>query len=131
MKRIGIEEARRMLEEGGYRYIDVRTEAEFAAGHPAGAYNVPYPNADFTSVMRALFDKDDKLVIGCQGGKRSLRAAEVLIADGFTHIVEMRAGYGGVRNAFGQLTETGWLAAGYATGDGRRYAELKESAQKR
>jgi rhodanese-related sulfurtransferase len=125
MNRITIEEARRLLEQEGYHYIDVRTEVEFTAGHPAAAYNVPYPNDDFLSVMRALFDKNDKLVIGCQGGKRSFRAAEALIADGFTDIAEMRAGYGGVRNAFGLLTEKGWLAAGFPTGDGTSYTDLK------
>ena len=113
MKRITVEEARRLLEHEGYRYVDVRTEIEFMAGHPAGAYNVPFPNDEFATVMRALFHEDDKIVIGCQGGQRSLRAAELLIAEGFSNVVEMRAGYGGMRNAFGQLKEAGWLAAGY------------------
>ena len=45
-------------------FVDVRTEQEFAAGHPAGAVNVPIagidaygqmtPNPDFVRVIRAL-----------------------------------------------------------------------------
>uniref|UniRef100_A0A453TAN7 Rhodanese domain-containing protein n=2 Tax=Aegilops tauschii subsp. strangulata TaxID=200361 RepID=A0A453TAN7_AEGTS len=30
------------LQLAGHRYLDVRTEGEFAGGHPAGAVNVPY-----------------------------------------------------------------------------------------
>ena len=27
--------------DGGYAYVDVRTEGEFQAGHPEGAVNIP------------------------------------------------------------------------------------------
>ena len=110
MKRVSPKEADLLLKEEGYVYLDVRSIPEFDAGHTAGAYNIPLmhatpsgmrPNGDFISVIGVVFPKDSKLVIGCRSGNRSLRAAEALLAAGFEHVVDQRAGHGGVRDAFG------------------------------
>ena len=126
----------------GYTYVDVRTEEEFAAGHPAGAYNVPFlvsasgsmaPNPDFLAVMKAVFPKDQKLVLGCRSGGRSLRAAEALVAEGYSAVVDQRAGWDGARDAFGAVTEPGWSRVGLPTepGDGgeRGYGSLSRKAR--
>jgi rhodanese-related sulfurtransferase len=124
VKRVSPEEADTLLTEEGYVYLDVRSIPEFDAGHPTGAYNVPLlhatpsgmrPNGDFMSVVHAVFPKDSKLVIGCRSGNRSLRAVEALIAVGFGQVVDQRAGLDGARNAFGQVEEPGWKAAGLKT----------------
>src|SRR4030095_7083018 len=62
-------------------YIDVRTEREFANGHPAGAVNIPvaFPdpargmmvNADFVKVVEASFPHDKKIIVGCHAAPRS------------------------------------------------------------
>ena len=140
VKRIGPEEALAKLAEG-YTYVDVRTEAEFADGHPAGAVNVPLlvaapagraPNTDFLRVINACFPRDAKLVVGCQGGGRSLRAAQQLLADGYADVLDQRAGWGGVKSPFGELKEPGWGPAGLPqeSGEpaGRSYADLKKKA---
>ncbi len=114
-------DAKQLVDEQGYVYVDVRSEPEYAAGHPVGAINVPLlhaapggmtPNADFVAVVSALFAKDARLVLGCKAGGRSLRAAEQLVAVGFTGIVDQRAGFDGVRDAFGGVVEPGWVEAG-------------------
>ena len=119
-QRISPQEASERL-AAGYTYLDVRTEEEFAEGRPAGAVNVPFaimlggamtPNPDFVSAVSSLFPKDAKLVLGCRSGGRSLRAAHALIAAGFTDIIDQRAGWDGVRDPFGQLTEPGWARTG-------------------
>jgi rhodanese-related sulfurtransferase len=125
----------------GYAYVDVRSIPEFDQGHPAGAYNIPFvhstpvgmqPNADFMSVLGAVFTKDAKLVLGCRTGHRSLRAAELLIEAGFQHVVEQRAGFHGARDAFGQLQEAGWQTLGLEVSveaePERTYAALLERA---
>jgi len=121
VKRVSPKEADVLLKEEGYVYVDVRSIPEFDAGHTAGAYNVPLmhatpsgmrPNGDFMSVIGAVFSTDSKLVIGCRSGNRSLRAAEALVASGFEHVVDQRAGHGGVRDPFGQVKEAGWHDAG-------------------
>ena len=133
IQRISPVEARELLNEG-YVYVDVRTEAEFAEGHPAGAFNVPgpagaQPNPDFVTVMNANFPKDAKLVLGCRAGGRSLRAAQALLADGYTNVIDQRAGWDGTRDTFGSVTEPGWSRVGLpgekGTPAGRSYPDMK------
>ena len=134
-KRISPAEANALLGEG-FTYVDVRTEQEFELGHPAGAHNVPFQfesstgrtaNPDFLAVMQAAFPKDSNLVLGCQGGNRSLKAARELMSAGYTNIVEQRAGWGGAKDPFGVL-EPGWSKAGLPSESGkpagRRYADI-------
>jgi len=138
IKRISPQEANEKLAEG-WTYVDVRTTEEFADGHPAGAVNVPLmlaggggmaPNADFVRVMSAAFPKDAKIVCGCKVGGRSLRAAQALVAEGFTNVLDQRAGWDGARNPFGQVTEPGWSRVGLPTEQGqpagRSWEEMKK-----
>ena len=118
-ERITPEQAAQQMAAGA-TYVDVRTEAEFAAGHPRGAINVPLlqmgpggmiPNPDFLRVMLAIFPRDARLIVGCKSGSRSLRAATVLLLAGFTGVVDQRAGWSGVQDAFGRVTLPGWSRA--------------------
>jgi rhodanese-related sulfurtransferase len=127
IKRISPQEAHDKLGEG-WTYVDVRTVEEFEAGHPAGALNVPIahagaggmqPNGDFVRAMNAAFSKDARIVGGCKAGGRSLRAAQVLATEGFTNVVDQRAGWDGARDPFGQLAEPGWLRAGLPVEQGQ------------
>ena len=136
-KRVSPAEAKKLIDEEGYEYVDVRSEPEYAAGHPTGARNVPImhagpggmqPNPEFLQVMQALYPKDAKIVVGCRSGQRSLRAAETLAGAGYTNVVDQRAGYEGARNAFGGVVEPGWTTNGLPTETttaGGSYAELK------
>jgi len=114
-------------QQNGAVYIDVRSSAEYAQGHPAGAINVPLldddedtgqvlPNPDFVRVMKANFAPDTPLVIGCESGGRSGRAAQMLEVFGFVSAASVVGGY------------VGWRAAGHAVEtsapDGRTYADL-------
>ena len=116
VRRVSVLEAKKLVDEG-YCYLDVRTVEEFAARHPTGAVNVPLSmvgpagsiaNPEFMSVIMGMFAPDAKVVVGCSTGVRSLHAAEMLVAAGYTGVVEMRAGLDGARNAFGAKTEKGW-----------------------
>jgi rhodanese-related sulfurtransferase len=135
---LGAQEAHGLIAEQGYVYLDVRTEEEFAQGHPAGAYNVPLmlrtaqgmqENPRFLEVVASAFAPDAKLVLGCRSGARSLTAANKLLAAGYRNLVEQRAGFGGQRDPFGRVVEPGWQAAGLPCATepepGRDYAALK------
>src|SRR5260370_40873180 len=107
---ISPKEASEKLAEG-WTYVDVRTREEFEAGHPPGAVNVPImhaadgamtPNPDFMSVMTVAFPKDAKIICGCKAAGRSLRAAQMLLAGGFTEILDQRAGWDGARDPGGR-----------------------------
>jgi rhodanese-related sulfurtransferase len=112
IKRISPNEAKELIDRDGYTYVDVRSEPEFEAGHPAGAINVPIHAPDFLEVMKGTFQADSKIILGCQVGARSFRAAQMLIAAGFTNIIDQRAGFAGARSPFGGMAEPGWAPAG-------------------
>ena len=86
-------------------YLDVRTEGEFAAGHAAGAINIPVMvakgpgqmqlNLDFVEVAEKVIPKGKKLVVGCMAGGRSQRACEMLEDAGFTDLTNVVGGFGG------------------------------------
>lgn len=122
-------------------YLDVRTEDEFAQGHPDGAINVPVvfikgpgqmePNAEFLAVVSKNLPSDGKLVVGCMAGGRSQRACEILEEAGYVNLVNVRGGYGGARDASGAVVVTGWrdegLPVSSAVGD-NSYAALRAKA---
>jgi rhodanese-related sulfurtransferase len=138
-RRISAREAHELIQSEGYRLVDVRSVAEFEAGHPAGALNLPWMhldargrslNQDFVAVFERLFpEKDAKVVLACQSGNRSLHALTALEARGYRGLADQRAGWGGARNAFGQLAEHGWLQEGLPTdtgsGGGRSWETLR------
>ena len=103
-------------------YLDVRTEAEFAAGHAAGAINIPVMvpkgagqmqlNLDFVEVAEKVIPRGMKLVVGCMAGGRSQRACEMLEEVGFTDLTNVVGGFGGQRDASGNVVVAGWREAG-------------------
>jgi rhodanese-related sulfurtransferase len=65
--------------------LDVRTPAEFAAGHLAGALNVDVAAPDFEARVAAL-DRDRTTYAYCRSGGRSARAVAAMRAMGFTRV---------------------------------------------
>ena len=124
VRQVGVQEARQLQADEEYTYVDVRSVPEFENGHPAGAHNVPLlqpnsqtgqmqPNPDFLTVMQANYQTDAKLLIGCQMGGRSSRAAQILEASGYEHAVNVAGGFGGHRDpATGSVVAEGWSPAG-------------------
>lgn len=120
-KRVDPQEAKRLVDEG-WTYLDVRSVVEFEQGHPEGAYNVPLldfvpgrgmtPNPDFLDEVRARFEAATTLVVGCKAGGRSARAAEMLLAAGFSSVVDMMGGYAGEFDEAGRPVCLGWLERG-------------------
>lgn len=128
VRRVSPAEAKRLVDEEGYVYVDVRSIPEFEAERPAGSVNVPFmhqgpagltPNPDFVAAMTKAFPTDAKLVLGCRSGNRSLRAANVLIQQGYTNVIDQRAGMDAARDPFGEVTEPGWKAAGLPVESGK------------
>jgi rhodanese-related sulfurtransferase len=122
-------------------YVDVRTEEEFAQGHPAGAINLPVvflkqgaapqPNDSFLAVAQKVLPRDKKLVVGCMAGGRSQRACEILEQAGYGDLTNVRGGFGGARDPSGAIVVVGWRDAGLPVsrdlGDAS-YRSLREKA---
>lgn len=124
-------------------YLDVRTVPEFTAGHPLRGINAPVvffdpaarqpaPNADFLRVVEANIPKDAKVIVGCQAGGRSQRAAEIMAQAGYTNVANMQGGFGGARDQMGRTVVPGWqesgLPVGTDNGEGVSYASLAAKA---
>lgn len=69
------------LQEGAL-LLDVRTKAEFLAGHHAGAVNIPLQELEVR--LKELPSK--KIVTVCRSGARSAQAAIILNKNGFDAI---------------------------------------------
>lgn len=67
--------------------IDVRTPAEFASGHVAGARNIDVQSPDFDAQVQAL-SSDSQYVVYCRSGNRSKQAKQRMEALGFTKVVD-------------------------------------------
>lgn len=90
--------------ESAVHYLDVRTVAEFASGHPRGpVVNVPiefhhphnddkFPNDSFLLVIEDNYAKDAALIVGDEDGERAQQAADTLIAAGYTNVSVMLGG---------------------------------------
>jgi rhodanese-related sulfurtransferase len=140
VKRVLPAEAADLVKQG-WSYLDVRSIPEFDQGHPVGASNIPLlhfqggrmtPNPAFQRVVDATFPKNSKLVIGCKSGGRSLQAAGLLAAAGYTDVVDMRGGFGGEHDALGRVSCAGWAEAGLPVATsaepGKSYADLSAKA---
>jgi rhodanese-related sulfurtransferase len=102
--------------------IDVRSIPEYVAGHPEGARNIPYPyiyqecpetdraedgacstgdkipqdpETFVKAVEAAVPNKDTPIYTLCRTGHRSVLAANLLTADGYTHVRNIWQGFSG------------------------------------
>ena len=71
--------------------LDVRTPAEFAAGHLAGALNVDFRAAEFEAKLGKL-DRAKSYLIYCRVGHRSGNALPIFKRLGFVSVFDMQGG---------------------------------------
>lgn len=83
--RLDGKEARQHIDDGDMLVIDVRSPEEFAAGALPGAMNIPWPRLRPVKVV----DINTPILLYCDTGARSRKAAEALLAFGFTRVYTM------------------------------------------
>ncbi len=77
------------LAADGVKVVDVRTAAEFQAGHVPGAVNIPH---DEIAVRHAeIGPPATPVLLYCKSGRRSALAAAALRAKGFELIYDLQA----------------------------------------
>lgn len=81
-----LEEVRAALASGA-RLVDVRSRAEFRAGHSKKALNIPV--GELSRRLGELGSRQRPVVICCQSGFRSRRAARVLQRAGFEQVMDL------------------------------------------
>lgn len=67
--------------------VDVRTSAEYDAGHLDGAVNVDVQSPEFDSLITAL-PTDGEYVVYCASGNRSSSAVARMEGLGFTNVTD-------------------------------------------
>jgi rhodanese-related sulfurtransferase len=78
--------------------LDVRTYEEYEAGHIPGAINITNENIQ-AGTYELRGSKDQIVYVYCRSGNRSKQAADVLVQDGFTNVIEC----GGIIDYTGEI----------------------------
>lgn len=90
VKSITSEEAKQIIkEEKNVQCVDVRTVGEYGGHHDRAFTNIPLH--DIGNKMDT-FKQDEPIILICQSGMRSMRAAKMFKKAGFTEIYNVRGG---------------------------------------
>ncbi|HMG70410.1 MAG TPA: rhodanese-like domain-containing protein [Gemmatimonadaceae bacterium] len=92
IREVDVAEARRKLEGGKARLIDVREDNEWAAGHARGAEHMGRGVIE-RDIEQRVPDKGAPLILYCGGGFRSALTADNLQRMGYTNILSMAGGW--------------------------------------
>jgi rhodanese-related sulfurtransferase len=80
-----------VVAESGTVVIDVRTPAEFSAGHIPNAVNINVEGSTFADDISKL-DKNTTYAVYCRSGNRSGVATAQMADAGFVHIYDLQGG---------------------------------------
>ena len=72
--------------------LDIRTEAEYEAGHIQGARWFPRGKLEYY-IQETIKDPNSKVVLYCRTGGRSALAALTLKDMGYTNVVDLEGGF--------------------------------------
>ena len=87
---IDAEGVARRLAAGTAYVIDVRSAAEWQAGHIPGAHHIPLGELPHKA---STVPRDRPVVVHCQGGARSAIAASLLQAQGVSDVLNLAGGF--------------------------------------
>lgn len=92
VREISVEQARKKLERGRAKLIDVREESEWAAGHARGAQHLGKGIIE-RDIEKNVPDKNAEIILYCGGGYRSALTADSLQRMGYTNVLSMAGGW--------------------------------------
>jgi len=92
VREVDVGEARRKVESGQAKLIDVREEGEWAAGNARGAEEIGKGGIG-RDVEERVSDKSAEVILYCGGGFRSALAADNLQKMGYTNVSSMAGGW--------------------------------------
>ena len=92
VREVSVDEARRKLESGKAKLIDVREESEWEAGHARGAEHLGKGVIE-RDIEARVPDKKAELILYCGGGFRSALATDNVQKMGYTNVRSMAGGW--------------------------------------
>ena len=84
------------------KIFDVRKKSEYNSEHLVGAINVPLNEINKHLVG---FPKEEKFIIHCAGGYRSMIAASILKQRGWENFTDVKEGFDGIKVSSLEVTE--------------------------
>lgn len=88
---VGAQEFSTVASQAGTQVVDVRTPAEFAAGHLPGAVNIDVESGSFAQAVAEL-DTSATYAVYCRSGNRSRSATQQMADAGIGRIYELDGG---------------------------------------
>ena len=85
-------EFKKLMENKEAQLIDVRTSGEFNGGHIGNAKNIDFNGTNFKSNIDKLH-KNKPVLVYCQAGGRSGKAAAMMKEMGFKKVFDLEGGY--------------------------------------
>lgn len=92
VREVNVDEARRKIEGGKAKLIDVREESEWEAGHAHGAQHLGKGVIE-RDIEERIPDKATELILYCGGGFRSALSADTVQRMGYTNVLSMAGGW--------------------------------------
>lgn len=89
IKNISTQTLKGELNKKGIQFVDVRTPSEYKGRHIKEFRNIPLSSLE--GKLSAL-DKDKEVVVICQSGMRSQKAARLLKKNGFAQVTNVKGG---------------------------------------
>ncbi|WP_058308797.1 rhodanese-like domain-containing protein [Gracilibacillus massiliensis] len=90
IKNISTAELKKELKDKNKQFVDVRTPAEFQRNKIKGFKNIPLHTIAKSATDELATDKE--VVVICQSGMRSQKAAKILKKQGFTNVTNVKGG---------------------------------------
>jgi hydroxyacylglutathione hydrolase len=96
IERISVEEFAEVVKTGENKIFDVRKKSEYSSQHVPVAENTPLNQIND---YLAQFPKNERFVLHCAGGYRSMIAASILKARGYDNVVDVIGGFSAIEKS--------------------------------
>lgn len=97
-KSVSVAEFATLITDSDVQRLDVRTVAEYSAGHIPGSINANVLDEEFEKVVEEVLQKDKPVALYCRSGKRSKQAAKILSEKGYK-VYELDKGFNAWQDA--------------------------------
>jgi len=102
LESITADEFAQRMKAGDLHVVDVRKPGEFQSEHVEDAESKPL---DYINQQMDQWNDDDTKYVHCAGGYRSVIAASILKSRGIHDIVDIKGGYGAIKNTDIKVTD--------------------------
>ena len=82
------ETAKKLIEEENALFLDVRTEMEYQKGSLPGSTLMPFHTIRTEAAVK-FKDKDQPIIVFCETGTRSMKAAKMFEILGYTRVYDL------------------------------------------